>query len=153
MIQQRLARNPRFQNWISGRKWENILKIDEAWVYLTNCKGRRRIYYEFRGERTEESWTKFWKESHPKGVMFVSGVCNRGKIKICFIEPDAKILYSKYCIEKVLTPMLRDDVSRLFPEKLLKKAVFHHDSAPTHASKLTDDWLCSTPIRFTLKED
>ncbi|OQV24202.1 putative Adhesion G protein-coupled receptor L4 [Hypsibius exemplaris] len=109
MIQQRLARGPRFLNWISGRKWENVLTIDEAWVYLTNCKGRRKIYYEFRGERTEESWTKFWKESHPKGVMFVAGVCNRGKTKIRFIEPGAKI-NSKYYIEKVLTPMFRDDV-------------------------------------------
>ena len=59
MIQQRLARGLRFLNWISGRKWENILTIDEARVYLTNCKGRQRIYYEFRGERTKESWTKF----------------------------------------------------------------------------------------------
>ncbi|OWA51167.1 hypothetical protein BV898_15661 [Hypsibius exemplaris] len=116
MIQQRLARDPRFLNWSRGRKWENILTIDEAWVYLTNCKRRQRIYYEFRGEHTEESWTKFWKESHPKNVIFIAGVCNCGKTKIRVIKPSAKI-NSKYYIEKVLTLMFRDDVPRLFPGK------------------------------------
>ncbi|OWA52901.1 hypothetical protein BV898_17343 [Hypsibius exemplaris] len=116
----------------------NVLTIDEAWVYLTNCKGRQNIYYKFQGKRTAENWTKFWKESHPKGVMFVAGVCNRGKTKIRFIEPGAKINF-KYYIEKVLTPMLRDDGPHLFPGKFLKKFVFHHDSAPSHASKITQD--------------
>lgn len=152
MISQRLERGPRFLKWIEGRKWENVLTIDEAWVYLTHCNGRRKVYYEFKGERSEESWTKVWKESHPKGVMFVAGVCSRGKTKIRFVEPGAKI-NSQYYIENVLTPIFAEDVPRLFPGTLIQKAVFHHDSAPAHASKATQKFLESQAIKFIPKED
>ena len=54
-------------------------------------------FYELKGE--PEIWTKFWKESHPKGVMFVAGVCSRGKTKLRFVEPGAKI-DSQYYIDK-----------------------------------------------------
>ena len=35
----------------------------------------------------------------------------------------------------------------------MRKAVFHHDSAPAHASKRTQDWLKSQAINFIPKED
>ena len=152
MIVQRMERGPRFLKWIDGRKWENILTIDEAWVYVTNCNGRRRIYYKFKGEQTPEIWTKFWKESHPKGVMFVAGVCSRGKTKLRFVEPGAKI-DSQYYIDNVLNPIFTEDIPRLFPGELIEQAVFHHDSAPAHASKVTQDWLKSQSVRFIPKED
>ncbi|OWA53773.1 hypothetical protein BV898_18194 [Hypsibius exemplaris] len=53
-----------------------VVTIDEAWVYLTNVNEIRKIYHEFRGERSPESWTNFWKDSYPKGVLFVAGVCS-----------------------------------------------------------------------------
>jgi len=74
-VRQRWDRGPGFLRYIAGNNWKKVLTVDEAWVYLTHINGIRRIYYEFRGERTEESWTKFWKKSHPKGVMFFSDVC------------------------------------------------------------------------------
>ncbi|OQV14613.1 hypothetical protein BV898_11232 [Hypsibius exemplaris] len=88
---QRLDRGPRFLRYINGRKFKNVISINEAWVYLTDVNGIRKIYNEFRGERSPESWTEFWKESHPKGVMFVTGVCFRGKTAIRFVKPGAKI--------------------------------------------------------------
>ncbi|OQV14456.1 hypothetical protein BV898_11298 [Hypsibius exemplaris] len=94
---QRLNRGPMFLRYINGRKWKTVITIDEAWVYPTDVNGIRKIYYEFRGERSLESWTKFWKESHPKGIMFVAGVCSRGKTAIRFVKPEAKI-NSEYCI-------------------------------------------------------
>ncbi|OWA51023.1 hypothetical protein BV898_15525 [Hypsibius exemplaris] len=84
--------------------------------------------------------------------MFVAEVCDCGKTRIRFIKPGAKI-HSKYYIKKVLTPIFRDDMPRLFPGKLLKEAVFDHDSAPSHASKPTQDWLRLAAIRFIPKED
>lgn len=110
---QRLQRGPRFLRYINGTKWRNVLTIDEAWVYLTHTNGIRKIYYEFRGERTEESWTKFWKESHPKGVMFVAGVCSRGKTAMRFVEPGAKI-NTTYYIENVLSRFLKKTSRRSF---------------------------------------
>ncbi|OWA50819.1 hypothetical protein BV898_15325 [Hypsibius exemplaris] len=56
---QRLYRGLRFLRYINGRKWKNVITIDEVWVYLTDVNGIRKIYYEFREERSPESWTKF----------------------------------------------------------------------------------------------
>ncbi|OQV11980.1 hypothetical protein BV898_13774 [Hypsibius exemplaris] len=103
---QRLDRGPRFLRHVNVWKWKNAITINEALVYLTDVNGIRKIYYaearprgwqtrlcyyEFRGERSPESWTKFWKEPHPKGVMFVAGVCSSGKTAIRFVKPGAKI--------------------------------------------------------------
>ena len=134
-VQQRLDRGPGFLRYIRGNKWKNILTVDEAWVYLTNVGGRRHVYYELQGERTEESWTKFWKVSHPNGVMFFAGVCSRGVTKLRFIEPGAKI-NSAYYIENCLKPLFSEDLPRLYLGEE-HKVVFHQDSAPAHASKMS----------------
>ncbi|OWA53067.1 hypothetical protein BV898_17502 [Hypsibius exemplaris] len=81
----------RFALSLNSRKWKNIVTIDEAWVYLTDVNGIQKIYYKFRRERSPGSWTEFWKESHPKGVTFLVGVCSRGKTALCFVKPGAKI--------------------------------------------------------------
>ena len=139
-----------FWNGSTAGKWGNISTIDKAWVYVTNCNGRRRIHYKFKGEQTPEIWTKFWKESHPKGVMFVAGVCSRRKTKLRFVKPGAKI-DSQYYIDNVLNSVVTEDIPRLFLGELIEQAVFHHDSAPAHASKVTQDWLKSQSVRFILK--
>ncbi|OQV19956.1 hypothetical protein BV898_05961 [Hypsibius exemplaris] len=55
---QRLDRGPRFLRYINSRKWKNVIAVDEAWVYLTDVNGIRKIYYEFRGERKrKDDWT------------------------------------------------------------------------------------------------
>ncbi|OQV14516.1 hypothetical protein BV898_11238 [Hypsibius exemplaris] len=109
-------------------------------VYRTDTNGIRKIYYEFWGERSSESWTKFWKESHSRGVMFVTGVCSRGKTAIRFVKPGAKI-NSEYYIQHVLKPLFKSDIRKLFPGKLINKIVFHHDSAPAQSSGITQEWL------------
>jgi len=60
-------------------------------MYMSPADGYRKIYYRFRGAKTEESRTKFWKESHSRGTMFVGGICSRGVAKLRFVEPAAKI--------------------------------------------------------------
>jgi len=145
-IQQRLDRGPGFLKRISGQKWKFFLTVDEAWVYLTNVNGRRKLYYELRGGRTDESWTKLWTVSHPIGVMFFAGISSRGVTKLRFIEPGAKI-NSDYYIEHCLKPLFEDDIPRLFPGEE-HKVVFHQDSAPAHASKKTQKWLADSGINF-----
>ncbi|OQV17645.1 hypothetical protein BV898_08269 [Hypsibius exemplaris] len=90
LTKQRMDRGPIFLRYNNGRKLKNIVTIDEAWVYLTDTNGIRKIYYEFRRERSPESWTKFWKKSHPKGVMFVADIYSHGKTAICFVNPVQK---------------------------------------------------------------
>ncbi|OWA53025.1 hypothetical protein BV898_17461 [Hypsibius exemplaris] len=40
---QRLNRGPRFLRYINGRKWKNVITIDEAWVYLTDVNGKKGV--------------------------------------------------------------------------------------------------------------
>ncbi|OQV24836.1 hypothetical protein BV898_01424 [Hypsibius exemplaris] len=150
-VKQRLDRGPRFLRYINGRKWRNFISLDEAWVYLTDVNGIRKIYYEFRGERSPESWTKFWNVSHSRDVVFVAGVCSRRKIVIRFVKPGAKI-NSEYYIQHALKPLLKNDIRKLFPGELINKVVFHHDSAPAHSFGITQKWLQNSEIKFIPKE-
>ena len=138
-VRQRLERGPRFLQYIKGQKWKYVITVDEAWIYLTHVNGVRKVYYEFKGERTRESWTKFWKESHPVGVMFIGGVCSRGTTKLRFVDPGAKI-NSQYYIDSFLKPLFEEDIPRLYPGEE-HKVVFHHDNAPAHSSALTQQFL------------
>ncbi|OQV13804.1 hypothetical protein BV898_12023 [Hypsibius exemplaris] len=74
-ILQRLQRGPHFLGFLGSTKLRYILTVDEAWVYLDTTNGVRRVYYEIKGARTPESWTKFCKKSHPVGVIFFGGIC------------------------------------------------------------------------------
>ena len=149
-MRQRWDRGPGFLRYIAGNNWKKVLTVDEAWVYLTHINGIRRIYYEFRGERTEESWTKFWKKSHPKGVMFFAGVCYYGKTKLRFVEPQAKI-NADYYIEYLLKPLVQEDIPRLYSGRKYKP-MLHQDSAPAHKAKKTQDWLRNSGIDFIPQE-
>ena len=129
-IAQRLQRGPLFLRYLEGQKFKKIITVDECWIYLTSVRGVRRIYYEFKGEKTEESWRKFWEVRHPQGVMCFMGVSYWGKSKLRFVEPKAKI-NAKYYVEHLLTPLFENDILRMFLGRRFKP-VFHHDNAPAH---------------------
>lgn len=150
-VQQRLERGPGFLRYLGPRNLKYIITVDEAWVYLVNANGNREIYYEFKGERTEESWTKFWQTSHPVGIMFFGGICWNGTTTLRFIDPGAKI-NSDYYIEHCLKPLIEEDVPRLYPGEE-RKVILHQDSAPAHASKKTQEYLRNSGIKFIPAEE
>ncbi|OQV11956.1 C-type mannose receptor 2 [Hypsibius exemplaris] len=142
----RLDRGPRFLCYVNGRKWKNVIIIDEAWMYLTDINGIRKIYYNFRGERAN-----FWKEPYPKGVMFVADVCYRAKKRDLLCQARSKNQQS------VLHPFrshfsTESYIRKLFPGELIEKVVFHHDSAPAHSSGIIQEWLRNSGIKFIPKE-
>ncbi|GBN90483.1 hypothetical protein AVEN_139572-1 [Araneus ventricosus] len=63
---------------------------------------------------------------HPKGVVDWMGISANGVTKPRFVQPGTKI-NSKYYIEKILKPFIKDDYCRLYPNG---DAVLHEDSAP-----------------------
>ncbi|OWA55568.1 hypothetical protein BV898_19954 [Hypsibius exemplaris] len=128
-----IERDQEHSTWINQACY--ISTVDEAWVYLDTTNGVRRVYYEIKGARTPESWTKFCKKSDPVGVMFFAGICWRGVITLRFIEPGAKI-NSDYYIKHCLKPLIEVDIPHLYPGEE-HKVVLHQDSAPAHVSKKT----------------
>ena len=72
--------------------------------------------------------------------MVWSGVSTRGKTTLRFVQPGAKI-NSNYYINDILQPFLQRDVPRLFPKKEKLRWFLHQDSAPSHTSKQTIEYL------------
>ena len=77
------------------------------------------------------------REQHSKGFMVWAAISFNGKTSLHFIEPGAKI-NSQYYIDHVLKPFLAKDAKRLFPDG---DFVFHQDSAPSHVSKATTNFM------------
>lgn len=69
-----------------------------------------------------------------------------------FVEPGAKI-NSDYYINHILKPFLSDDLTRLFPDNEKKKMVYHHDSAPSHTSKQTIDFMNESMMNYVKPEE
>ena len=151
MARQRMAKGPRFLKMINHGKWKWIVLVDEGWVYMTNCNGQRKIYYEFRGNRRPESWRKYVVQKNPIGVMVAMGITAGGPTGIYFVPPEAKV-NSQFYVDKVLRPILQKDIPRLYG-KLAKKVTLHHDSAPAHTSFFTYNSIVKMGFNFIAKED
>ncbi|GBN78855.1 hypothetical protein AVEN_127716-1 [Araneus ventricosus] len=61
-----------------------------------------------------------------------------------FGQPGAKI-NSEYYIQKILKLFLKDDYCRLYPNG---DVVFHQDSAPSHASRVTQKFLTDQQVQL-----
>ncbi|GBM32091.1 hypothetical protein AVEN_150074-1 [Araneus ventricosus] len=67
-----------------------------------------------------------------------------GITKPRFVQPGTKI-NSEYYIQKILKPFLKDDYCRLYPNG---DVVFHQDSAPSHATRVTQKFLTDQQVQF-----
>ena len=109
------------------------------------------MYYEFKGGKTEESWTKIWKSSHPVGVMCFIRVSYWGKTQLRFVEPKAKI-NQEYYFDKLLTPLFESDIPEMFAGRKYKP-LFHHDNAPAHSGKKTQAYLENSEFDYIPWQD
>ncbi|GBM61699.1 hypothetical protein AVEN_57129-1 [Araneus ventricosus] len=71
------------------------------------------------------------------------GIAANGVTKPRFVQPRDKI-NSEYYIQKILKPFLKVDYCRLYPNS---DAVFHQDSAPSHASRVTQKFLTDQQVQ------
>ncbi|GBN17952.1 hypothetical protein AVEN_200464-1 [Araneus ventricosus] len=81
---------------------------------------------------------------HPKGVIVWMGISANGVTKPRFVQPGAKI-NSEYYIQRIVKPFLKDDYCRFYPNS---DVVFHQDSAPSHASRVTQKFLAHQQVQF-----
>lgn len=124
-------------------RWQKYITTDEAWIYLDNSNGKTKVQYLSRDKKRSECEAALHK-SWPKGVMVWAGISANGPTRALFVEPGAKI-NSDYYIKKILKPFIKYDFYRLYPNG---DGVFHQDSAPSHSSKKTVDFLNRSKINF-----
>ncbi|GBM25994.1 hypothetical protein AVEN_223125-1 [Araneus ventricosus] len=120
-----------------------MAKVDEAWIYLSDTNAKSKVQYLIRDQNRRDS-TPSTTVPHPKGIMVWMGISTNGITKPRFVQPGAKI-NSEYYIQKILKPFLKDDYCRLHPNG---DAVFHQDSAPSHASRVTQKFLTDQQVQF-----
>ena len=58
----------------NNKKWKKYITTDEAWFYLSNCDGQRKVQYVGRGESESTRIPYYTKPSFVKGVMVRAGV-------------------------------------------------------------------------------
>ncbi|GBM55920.1 hypothetical protein AVEN_219632-1 [Araneus ventricosus] len=100
---------------------------------LSGTNAKSKVQYR-NCDRNRRDSTPSTTVPHPKGVM---GISANGVAKPRFVHPGGKI-NSEYYIQKILKPFLKDDYCRLHPNG---DAVFHQDSTPSHASRITQKFL------------
>ncbi|XP_074596398.1 uncharacterized protein LOC141851556 [Brevipalpus obovatus] len=76
--------------------------------------------------------------------MVWAGISWKGQTKLRFIESGAKI-DSKYYIEKVLKPFIKEDLPKLYPDN---DGILQQDSAPSHSAKNTLNFLNKNKIKY-----
>jgi hypothetical protein len=128
--------------------WEKIVTTDEAWFFMSDGHGKRDIQYVSKNEKAPELECFTRRENHSKGFMVWAGISKRGKTKLYFVDPGAKV-NSDYYISHILKPFLRYDVKKLYPDG---DYIFHQDSAPAHVSKMTCAWM-EPRMPFLKKEE
>lgn len=115
--------------------------------YLDNTNGQTKIQYVTKGEKFNVV-VPLETSNFQKSVMVWAGICSNGKTKLRFIKPGGKI-YASYYIKHVLKPFIRYDVPRLYPNG---NYIFYQDSAPSHRSTKTLNYLDEKNIRYVTPE-
>jgi hypothetical protein len=82
----------------------------------------------------------------------MGGVSSKGKTTLRFVVPGAKV-NSNYYVNKILKPFLTRDIPRLFPKEERTNWIFHQDSAPSHTSKTTSNFLNEKKTNYIKPEE
>jgi histone-lysine N-methyltransferase SETMAR len=124
-----------YEKHLSGSKSDFIVTLDEAWFYLSNTDGKRKICYRKKGESIPASWVVERGESYQEKFMVVGAMCEKGVLPLIRVPPKVKV-NSDYYISHVLKPLLECEVVKLYGNET-NKVVVHHDLATSHSSKKT----------------
>ncbi|XP_052218099.1 uncharacterized protein LOC127835701 [Dreissena polymorpha] len=151
LIKKRRARSLQLYMKLRGGRWKNCVTSDESLLYLGWSYGRRKVCYMRKGDTISDKLKFVKRDSFAKGFMAWAGVSYRGNTDIRFINKGTKV-NSNFYINKVLNPLLRNDVPKLFPEGR-KSMVFHQDSASSHTSKQTLQFLKKENVNFIDRDE
>lgn len=130
-----------YEGYLAGDKWQYVVTLDEAYVYLSDCNKPRAIYYRKKGQKSFQSWYKECRETFSKGFMIIAGYCSRGKLTLRRVSAKVKI-NSAYFQQEVLTPLYRQDIPEIYGNDIDKVWV-HMDKASSHTSASTAAYLAT----------
>ena len=124
-----------YENYLAGNRWQFVVTLDEAYVYLSDCNKIRAIYYRSSEEKSFPVWYRQCKESFSRGFMIVAGFCYQGKLLIRKVPSKTKV-NSLYYQESVLRHIFEEEIPTLYGSEA-KNVWVHHDKASSHTSQST----------------
>lgn len=120
-----------------------IITTDEKLFHLSQTGVQTPFYYKKRGDRRRCLATHA-QRSFPKSVMVWAGISMNGKTKLRFVTQGVKI-NSEHYQKNIMKPFIEEDLIRLYPNG---DGILQQDSAPSHTSKSTLQFLRSEGINF-----
>ena len=130
----RKKKAPLFKKYL--RHLTSIVTSDEAWFFMQMANGVRDMQYVDKEDKNPELQPHERVERYSPKVMVWAGCSYDHKTTIRFVPVGAKLNAKSY-IKYILKPFMKDDSSRMFPNRGFW---FHQDSAPGHAAKVTQEW-------------
>ena len=128
-----------YENYLAGARSEFAVTLDEAFVYMKNVNGQRRICYVSRDENVPDDWVFERDRSFSKGFMIIGIITGRGTIPLFRVPTEVKI-NAQYYVDYVLKPLFTEYLPRLYPTDM-DKVFFHHDKASSHTANYTNEYL------------
>lgn len=125
-------------------RWKHFITSDEKMFYLQESNSQTRHYYTIPGTKLKQTFTR--QSQGKKGVMVWAAASANGKAKLRFVESKAKV-NADYYITKILTPFIRNDLPRLYPDG---RYIFQQDSAPARREKRYNFWKTMKLFFFIL---
>ena len=124
-------------------KLSQIITTDEKLFHMSDCNQETSHYYKEKGA-IQRKLLAHKPCGFGKSLMVWGGICSNGKTELRFVRPGIKI-NSDYYIEQILKPFLKQDIPKLYPDK---NYILQQDSAPSHSSQKTQNFLKSENIKF-----
>lgn len=123
-----------YEERLAGCRSEFMVTLDEAWFYVNDCHGVRKLCYRGINE-PPPNFVYQNPEKFSERFMVVGALSGRGVLPLIRVPAKVKI-NSKYYIEHVLQPLIEVYLPRLYPREM-DKVFIHHDAAPSHTSQET----------------
>lgn len=122
-----------YEKFLAGDKWQWIVSLDEAWIYLDDTNKPRSIFYRKKSEKGRGEFLRKCREKFSKGFMVVAGYCAMGQLTIHRVSSKAKI-NAQYFQTNVLEPIYNSDIPRLYGNQA-SKVLIHMDKASSHTAR------------------
>jgi hypothetical protein len=134
---------------LQKKNMEFVVTLDESWIELSDCNRKRRICYISKEKSISENRGYERKESFSPKFMVIVIITGRGVLPLIEV-PDKTKVNSQYYIDHVLTPLVYKYLPQLYSNELHKVFV-HYDSATSHTSTLTTNWMKKTEEELGIK--
>jgi hypothetical protein len=143
-----------YEERLAGRNGEFCVTLDEAWFYLQDGSGSRRIYYK-KEDQSDPEHPYENAENFGEKIMVVGAFCARGTLPLIKVPRNVKV-NSEWYIKHVLRPICEIHIPKLYGGDT-NKVFLHHDKASSHTSKKTADYAADLKARLGItiinKED